>query len=227
MVINVKIKEIIKEERPREKLIKHGAKSLSNAELIAILLRCGTKERSAIDIANEILKESDGIKGIIDLNYEDIISIKGIKEAKACLIMACFELSKRAMSNSKNDIVYDDARKIYLHIKPYLSNQKLENIMVIYLDSKLKIIKEKLYDIGGVRDIIIPKERIIRDSVINASYGVIIAHNHPSGDPMPSKQDIIMTLDLKEQLKILGILLLDHIIVAQDKYYSFSNENIV
>lgn len=223
----MKIKDIIKEERPREKLIKYGPKTLSNAELLAILLRCGTKERSAIDIANEILKLCDGINGIINVDYEDIIKINGIKEAKACLIMACFELSKRAMAGSKSDISYDDSNKIYLHIKPYLSNQNLENIMVLYLDSKLKIIKEKLYDIGGVRDVIIPKERIIRDSVLNSSYGVIIAHNHPSGDPTPSKQDIIMTLDLKEQLKILGILLLDHIIVSYDKYYSFSNENIV
>lgn len=223
----MKIKDIIKEERPREKLIKYGAKTLSNAELLAILLRCGTKERSAIDMANEILKLCDGINGIINIDYEDIIKINGIKEAKACLIMACFELSKRAMASSKSDISYDDSNKIYLHIKPYLSNQNLENIMVLYLDSKLKIIKEKLYDIGGVRDVIIPKERIIRDSVLNASYGVIIAHNHPSGDPTPSKQDIIMTLDLKEQLKILGILLLDHIIVSYDKYYSFSNEDII
>ncbi len=223
----MKIKEIIKEERPREKLIKYGVTSLSNSELIAILLRCGTKDKSAIDIANIILSKSNGLSGIFNMTYDEIIKIDGIKESKATTIIASFELSKRAMSNYGSNDIYDDSCKIYTHIKPHLSNQEFENIMVIYLNTKLKIIKEKLYDIGGVKDIIIPKERIIRDAVVEGAYGIIIAHNHPSGDPTPSKQDIMMTYDLKEQLKILGIYLLDHIVVGKDNYYSFSNENLI
>lgn len=223
----MKIKDINKDDRPREKLIKKGVDSLSDTELLAILLRCGSKERSALDIASDLIGHENGIKELLNMNYEEISKVNGIKESKACIILSAFELCKRAIKFSSDDISYDNAEKLYNRIKPSLKNKRMEELYVIYLDSKLKIMKEKLYDIGGVKNIIIPRERIIREAITIGAYAVCIAHNHPSGDPSPSDSDIKLTLELKEAFNILNICLIDHLIIGDNAYYSFSNELII
>jgi len=226
-VINLKIKDINKNERPREKLIKNGVEALTNSELLAILLRCGDKNRSAIDIANEVLKDEEGLKRLLNISYDEITRIDGIKESKACIILSAFELCKRAMAYEGDNTSYDSSQKLYKHIRPIMENKCFEEVYVIYLNAKLRIIKEKLYQVGGVRDVIVPKERIIRDAVMCGAYAVAIAHNHPSGDSKPSKSDIGMTICLRDALMTLDIILIDHIIIGKNNFYSFSNDNIL
>ncbi len=226
-MIILKIKEINKDLRPRERLIRNGVESLTNTELLAILLRCGDKNRSAIDIANEVLKDCDSLKRLLNISYDEIIRINGIKESKACIILSAFELCKRAMSYDDDNTSYDSSERLYNHIRPIMENKYFEGIYVIYLNAKLRIIKERLYEVGGVKEAVIPKERIIRDGVMCGAYAVAISHNHPSGDPNPSNADIGMTLNLKEALALLDIILIDHIIIGNNCYYSFSNEDIL
>lgn len=223
----MKIKDIKTEDRPREKLKEKGVKYLTDSELLAILLRCGNKNKSALELADDILKEKGSIKDLLDIKYEEIIKINGIKDSKAAILIASIELCRRAISYNSNDTQYKTADMFYNHLKPFLSNKKYENCYVIYLNSKLNIIKEEMYEIGGVRETFFPKDIIIRNSIIYGAYAVLISHNHPSGDPSPSHSDLNVTNDIRNALNFLGVILLDHIIIGNNKYYSFSNENLL
>ena len=223
----MKIKEIFKDERPREKLIKNGVSSLSDAELLAILLRCGDKNKSALEISNEILNKNNGLEGLLKMSYEEIIKISGIKEAKASIILSAFEICRRAMSKETNKETYDNSEKLYHHLKPIIEKKSFESICVIYLNSKLKIIKEKIYEMGGARDAIIPGEQILKEGILCGAFALVISHNHPSGDPNPSKSDIKETLKLSNALAVLNIMLMDHIIIGDNSYYSFLDNEII
>lgn len=223
--MSVLIKDIPLNERPRERLINKGVEYLSNEELLAILLKTGTKDYSVKVLANNILKQLDNINSLKDINLQSLIKIKGIGQVKACEILAAIELGKRL--NEKitciNQIKVYSSDSIYEYYKDKLNDKKQEHFYCVYLDTKNHIIKDKLLFIGTINESLIHPREIFKEAYLLSASSVICVHNHPSGNVNPSNNDIIMTKQLQEVGKILGIKVLDHIIIGKDVYFSFND----
>ncbi len=226
--MSVLIKDIPLSERPRERLLAKGVEYLSNEELLAILLKTGTKDYSVKVLASNILKQLDDINNLKTISLESLIKIKGIGQAKACEILAAIELGKRL--NEKitciNQIKVYSSDSIYEYYKDKLNDQKQEHFYCVYLDTKNHIIKDKLLFIGTINESLIHPREIFKEAYLSSASSIICVHNHPSGNVNPSNNDIIMTKQLKEAGQLLGIRVLDHIIIGKDLYFSFNDNGI-
>lgn len=227
MVMKLKIKDICQENRPREKMIINGPENMSNEELLAIILSTGTKDKSALELALEIINGAGNIKRLFNMSLSDLMRINGIKEAKACSILASLELSKRAMSYKESNEIFDKASKFISYLRPLMIMDRTEVIYVLLLDSKLHLIKSLRFSFGSSWESYIPKRKIIAEAIKFNTRFMVLSHNHPSGDPLPSKSDIDITYNLMRQLEIVGIKLLDHLIIASDNCYSFLDEGLL
>lgn len=226
---NLKISNIPKDERPREKLLKFGPEVLSNNELLAIILRCGTRGENIVSLSDRILSEVNGLDGLINVSFTDIMQIKGIKEGKASQILALSELFKRfntlkATSNIKKITKPEDVASMLIN---EMRNLKQEILKLLVLDTKNKIIKIKDIFRGTLNSSIVHPREIYSEAIKSGGASIIICHNHPSGDPSPSDEDINITLRIKECGNIIGINLLDHIIVGDKKYISLKEKGII
>lgn len=219
----VKIKELPLDERPYEKLIGYGAEKLTVDELLAILIKSGTNDYSAKELASMVLKEVSNIGDLNNINYKMLVGIKGIGMKKSCVILAAIELGKRinnytsSIINKKlnsSQIVYDYYRKI-------LSNKKQEHFYCVYLDNSKRIVFEKLLFIGTINYSIVHPREIFKEAYYYSASAIICVHNHPSNNIMPSKEDIKLTNNLIEVGRLLGINVVDHLIIGKDSYYSF------
>ena len=225
--MNVLIKDIPLSERPRERLINKGVEYLSNEDLLAILLKTGTKDYSVKTLASNILKQIENINNLKDINLESLIKIKGIGKAKACEILAAIELGKRLNQkiDNLNQIKVYSSSSIYEYYQAKLGDKLQEYFYCVYLDTKNHIIKDKLLFIGTINESLIHPREIFKEAYLLSASSIICVHNHPSGNSQPSKNDIIMTKQLMEVGKLLGIKVLDHIIIGKDNYYSFNDSN--
>ena len=225
--MGVKIKDIPISDRPMERLINYGVENLSNEELIAIIFKTGTKGESAKDLSSLLLSKIDNLKKLNDVNYECLKSIKGIGMSKACNLLAAIELGKRI--NREVDIIKNtkltSAEIVYKYYKEKLGDKKQEYFYAIYLDSGKKIIGDKLLFIGTVNYSLVHPREVFKEAYLLGASAIICVHNHPGGNPLPSKQDYEITENLTEASKILGIKLLDHIIICKNNYYSFLENN--
>lgn len=219
----VKIKEIPVNDRPRERLINNGSNTLSNEELLAIILDTGTKNKSAKDLAISVLSKINHISELKDINYQNLINIKGIGISKATKILALIELSKRinAKLETLNNIKANNSKVIYEYFKDKLMDEKQEYFYCLYLNNKKRIIKNKLLYIGTINQTLIHPRDIFKEAYLLSASAIICIHNHPSGNTAPSKEDIMMTKNLKEVGLIMGINVVDHIIIGKNNYYSF------
>jgi len=216
----MKIKDLSSDERPRERLIEHGPKTLSNAELLAIILRQGSKKENVVELSTRLLRKYN-LKSLSRLKITTLKKILGIGEAKACQIVACFELSRRlARFNKEKRIQINSAKDIAKLFIPEMSTLKQEHFVGIYLDSRKRIIKEETIFIGSLNTSVIHPREIFQVALSEGAAAIIVLHNHPSGDPEPSDEDIEITKQLHAAGKILGIELLDHVIIGDKKYYS-------
>lgn len=215
------------EERPRERLIKNGAHSLSNGELLAIILRTGTQKENIINICSRIFSEYS-IKQLSQANVTKLTEIHGIGEAKAAQMSAVFELGRRLES-----FVDDPIRKIrspadvYSMLYPKLRELKKERLTTLHLNTKNEVIREEVVSIGSLNANIVHPREVFRSALMEASASVILTHNHPSGDPSPSREDIAVTKKLVEGGKILGIDVLDHVIIGDGSYVSLKDEGFL
>ncbi len=227
--MNVLIKDIPLNERPRERLINKGVEYLSNEDLLAILLKTGTKENSVKVLANNILKQLDDINNLKEINLERLVKIKGIGKAKACELLAAIELGKRLNKkiDNLNQIKIYSSNSIYEYYQDKLKDKLQEYFYCVYLDTKNHIIKDKLLFIGTINESLIHPREIFKEAYLLSASGIICIHNHPSANVNPSNNDIIMTKQLVEVGKILGIKVLDHIIIGKNNYYSFNDNNLV
>ena len=219
---NVKIKKIPINDRPRERLINFGASSLSNEELLSILLNSGTKNLSVKNLASIILSKTNNLRDLDKLSYHDLINIKGVGSAKASIILSFLELSKRINmeENKINNIKLNDPSKVFDYFK-YRINKDQEEFYCIYLDAKKKVISYKLLFVGTVNHSMVHPRDIFKEAYkLNAAF-IICVHNHPSGDVHPSLDDINVTKRIFEIGNLMGIKLIDHIIVSEINYYSF------
>ncbi len=223
----MKIKEIEQEARPREKLIKNGAETLSEAELLAIILRCGNKEKNVVELSHEIINDITNISYLKDLTLQELCKFNGIKEAKASILIACFELAKRCYTYHDNLDTFTSAEDIFKLMNPLVSNLKKEVLYTLFLDSKCRLISKKLITTGTITEVTIPIQEIVKLALKLSAFSIVIVHNHPSGDILPSKNDIDSTLNLKKSLDLMGIILLDHLIIGTNNYFSFSLKHIL
>jgi DNA repair protein RadC len=219
-----KIKDLPKVERPREKLMQYGPEKLSNSELLAILLRSGKRGENVIELANKILKRFSKDE-LPSLTFNDLKDYPGLGPAKACEIIACFELGKRLLKDKKAEI-YLEPREIWEELKDLRDHRK-EHFVIFYLDSRNQEIKREIISVGSLNANLVHPREVFEPAVRNLAAQIILAHNHPSGDPEPSEDDLLLTKKLVESGKILGIEVIDHIIVAKDNFFSFKNKGII
>ncbi len=216
----MKIDDLKDFNKPINKLCKDGVQSLSNEELLAIIINAGTKDESCIDIAQNILNSLDNLNDFLDINITKLTKFKGIGKKKASTIVASIELYKRCSSSVKNREIITTKDKFYHILKPRIINLKVEHIFICYLDAKLGMINLEEIKGGTPNHIIFPFRNIVKKALELDCVSVIIAHNHPSGDTMPSEDDIKATEKLYNSLKNVDIYLLDHLVVGRDDYFS-------
>jgi DNA repair protein RadC len=217
----MKIKDYNIEERPREKVKEFGIKSLSDRELLALVLRSGIKGKSALELADDLIKQANGIQGLNGLEYENLIRINGIKSAKASEICAVSELSRRmAFYQSTNVDIVDQPQRLVQWLKKEMGSLKQEHFLVVFLNTKNHIIGYRPLFIGGLdRSIVHPRE-VFKHAINHSAARIVVVHNHPSGDVTPSENDWNVTQVLEEAGQTMGIPLLDHIIISERGYTS-------
>ncbi len=224
----LRIMDLPDSERPREKLIRYGAESLSNSELLAIILRTGNSNENIINLSNRILKEAGGLNGLLTSTCEEFLRLKGIGEAKAAQLLALGELSKRFKSFRSGDEYKisqpKDAAELLMESMRYLKQECLKLIM---LNTKNIVIAIKDISLGSLNSSIVHPRELFCEAIKKSSNSIIISHNHPSGDPVPSSEDISLTHRIKECGKLLGIELLDHIIIGNGCYISMKEKGIL
>jgi DNA repair protein RadC len=226
---HLNIKSLAEDDRPREKLVSLGRHALSDAELIAILIGSGTKAETAVQLARRILSENhNNINELARLSIPELKKFKGVGMAKAISIAAAFELGRR-----RNDSGSVERPKItssliaYQILQKRLSDLPHEEFWILVLNRANQVVKEEYLSKGGIAGTVVDVRLICRSAIENNSSGIVIAHNHPSGQIIPSEQDKSITKKLREALKLFDIALLDHIIVGDRKYYSFSDEGLL
>lgn len=227
MEYKIRIKDLPVEERPRERLMKHGVASLSNSELLAIILRTGSRKENVLNLANRILKEFNLLQ-LSRANVSQLKEIHGISHAKACQIVACFELARRLQAyNGEKKKKIKSSEDAFKLLYPKLSGLKKEKFMALYLNTKNFVIKEEVISIGSLNASIVSPREVFSTALVEGAAGVIVAHNHPSGDTTPSKNDIDITIRLAEAGKLLGVELLDHLIIGDKSYISLRRIGVI
>ena len=223
------IKNWSEEDQPREKLMKLGRQALSDAELLAILIGSGSRSESAIELCKRILHQSDNnINQLAKLSVNDLMKFKGIGEAKAISIIAALEIGRRRKSEDvivKTSIA--SSTHLYEYIKPVLEDLPHEEFWIVLLSRANKIIDKQLIGRGGISETTADIKLIFKKSIESLASGIILAHNHPSGNLKPSQSDINLTNKIIEASKLMDIKVLDHLIIGDGNYYSFADEGII
>lgn len=228
MNYKVKLKDLPKNERPRERLTRYGADKLSNSELLALILRTGTKNDNVLNLCSSLLGEFGGINGLLNLSVKELKEINGIGEAKTAQILALAELSKRFNSfQSGEELIISSPKDVAFYMMKEMNNLKKEYFKIIMLNTKNMIISIKDVSIGSLNSSIVHPREVFVEAIKNSSAAVILCHNHPSGDCTPSKEDIAVTKRLKECGDLIGIEVLDHIIIGRKNFISFKEKGFV
>lgn len=221
------VRQYPKCDRPRERAIHYGIETLSNVELLAILLRTGNKQESVLELSQRMVEEIGGFQELKVVGYHQLVSIKGIKEAKAISILAILEISKRLLEQTNHKMVIKEPRDAYLYIKNRVHFEKQEKVYVLCLNTHLEVVREKLLFVGSIDMSVISGREIFREAFLCGSNRIVIIHNHPSGHPQPSIEDKEITNKLKEMATKLEIELVDHIIAGDNCFYSFASNMVV
>lgn len=226
---NLTIKKWAVEDRPREKLLTKGKNSLSNAELIAILLGSGTRSLSALDLARKILQENDNsLNELAGLGIKDLKRFKGIGEAKAVTIVSALELGRRrkpAFRTLKPKLMASN--ETYELMKSDLQDLKHEEFWVVLLRRSHEVINKYMISSGGVSGTLVDPKLIFKKAVDELASAIILIHNHPSGNKMPSQSDVRLTRKIQAAGKLLDIAVIDHLIFTDEGFYSFSDEKMM
>ncbi|MBU5466528.1 DNA repair protein RadC [Virgibacillus sp. MSJ-26] len=219
------IKDVPKEDRPRERMLKFGSNHLSNQELLAILLGTGTKQESVMALSNRVLMHFEGLNLLRDATIEELTAIKGIGNAKGVLVLSAIELGKR-MNEYKPEERYvirspEDGAD---YVMEEMRSLNQEHFVTLFLNTKNQIIHRQTIFIGSLNASIVHPREVFREAVKRSAASIIVAHNHPSGDPTPSQEDIHVTRRLVESGKMIGIELLDHLIIGNRKFVSLKEK---
>lgn len=229
---NFTVRDLPKSERPRERLIKLGPEALSAQELLALIIARGIPGKSVMNIAQELLSKFGNIKCVGEATIEQLCQIKGIGSAKATQIMACFEISRRkemhdAEQGNSRKFVLDSPESIAKLSRPILKDKKKEYLIVLPLDSRHQIMREEIVSIGSLNSNISHPREIFKQAIQNHAASIVIVHNHPSGNPVPSKEDYTLTEQMVEAGNILGIEIFDHVIIGELNVFSFKKSKVI
>ncbi len=212
------------DERPRERLLKFGAQGLSTAELCAILLRTGGKDKSATGLAREVLMHFGGLKDIEGAAVAEFADIKGMGKAKIAQLKAAFELGRRFLQSAGDARlsapVFRNSRDVYEYFRPRFFGLKKERFLCALLDTKNRVFKETMVSEGTLSSSPVHPREVFRDAIKEAAASVLFVHNHPSGDPNPSRDDITITKRLVETGRVVGISVIDHIVISDGTFLS-------
>ena len=226
---NKTIKDWSADERPREKMLQKGASALSDAELLAILISSGTKKRTALDLAREVLDMAGkNLRELGRLSVKELQKINGIGEARAITVCAALELGRRRQVNETPDkATINTSKQAASIIVPFLQGLQHEVFYVLYLNQSCKLIKGETISSGGMTGTVADIKMILKGCLLHNANHLIVAHNHPSGSKNPSQADKLLTDKLKESAKLMDIKLIDHLIVAGNEYLSMADEGFV
>ncbi|AYV67338.1 MULTISPECIES: RadC family protein [Niallia] len=222
------IRDFPNDERPRERFMKQGPKSLANHELLAILIQTGSKNESVLTLANKLLVHFDGLRLLKDASLDELKEMKGIGTAKAIQLMAAIELGRRVSNLEFTDRYCirspEDAAKYMMNEMRFLTQ---EHFVCLYLNTKNQVMHKQVIFIGSLNASIVHPREVYKEAFRRSAASIICLHNHPSGDPSPSREDIEVTKRLVECGKIIGIDLLDHIIIGENKFISLKEKGYV
>jgi DNA repair protein RadC len=233
MELNTERKSSIKlwaeDDRPREKFALKGKQSLSNAELIAILLSTGTRDESAVDLARKILNlTNDNLNDLARLSITDLKTIKGIGEAKAITIAAALELGRRRKDEAAKEVeIIKGSKDIYKYFEPILSDLPHEEFWVLLLARNNRVIGRKKISEGGVSGTVVDAKILLKHAIENLASSIVLCHNHPSGSLTPSIADVHLTKNLKGGAKLIDITVIDHLIIGHHEYFSFADAGMI
>ena len=220
----MKIKDLPKVDRPREKLEKYGPERLSDSELLAILLRTGNKGVNVVELSGRILRKFSGA-GLAKASVKELKNTFGLGSAKASEIVACFELGRRHLQNKKS-ILLLSPQDVWNELKDIRDNKK-EHFVIFFLDSRNQEIKREVVSVGSLNTNLVHPREVFEPAVRHLAAQVIIAHNHPAGDPSPSQEDSDITKQLVDAGKLLGIEIKDHVIVSKSNFFSFAEHKLI
>ncbi|MBH5317158.1 DNA repair protein RadC [Paenibacillus sp. GSMTC-2017] len=219
------MRDVPHEERPRERMMRYGAEALSHAELLAILLRTGTQRQSAIHLAGSVLKQCGNLRNLMDMSMDELTSIRGIGPAKAIQLRAGIELGRRITKSRLGDVVTvrkpQDAADYVMEDLRYL---KKEHFVCLFLNTKNHIIARETLSMGTLNSSLVHPREVFRAAIKCSSASIICAHNHPSGDPTPSPEDISLTKRLAEAGQLVGIEVLDHLVIGDGRFVSLKEQ---
>jgi DNA repair protein RadC len=221
------IKQWPEDERPRERLLRFGAHTLSTAELLAIILRTGNREKSAIELAREITMRFKGLKDIEDATPAEFLEIKGMGRAKVAQVKAAFELGRRLLRSDQDmssRCIFRNSSDVFEYYRPRLFGLKKERFICAMLDSKNRLFKDMQVSDGTLTSSPVHPREVFRYAIKEAAASVLFVHNHPSGDPSPSRDDLAITERLVEAGRIVGINVLDHVIISDNTYISLKEK---
>lgn len=228
---NIRMSEILEEERPYEKCLKHGTSHLTNVELLAVLMRTGTKGMNALELARTILKTSDeqeNLLAIHQLSLAKLLKMKGIGKVKAIQILCLSELARRlAKASAKEGLTFRNPSSIADYYMEDMRHQKQELMKVLMLNTKGKLIGEYTHTKGTVNSSLVSPRELFIEALEHGAVSIILIHNHPSGDPTPSENDFLVTKRVKEAGMMIGIELLDHIVIGNNCYISFAEQQMI
>lgn len=216
----MKLKELISEDKPREKLLKKGADYLTDSELLAIILRTGNKSESVTELSNRILKRIGGVKNLKNMTINTLTQIEGIKLGKASSILASFELAKRALKNDE-PIKFKNTIDMYNYIKNDFLYELQEKFIILLFDKQFKLIKKCEVFKGTIDAVNVYPREIFKEALKENASFIVLAHNHPGGEVMPSIQDDETTKILVKNGQLIGIKVVDHLIVTPNSYFSY------
>ncbi|NLZ48515.1 MAG: DNA repair protein RadC [Clostridiales bacterium] len=224
----IKIMDLPLNERPRERLFRYGPENLSNSELLAIILRSGSKGENIIELCNRILIETGGLNGLLTSNAQDFMKLKGIKKAKAAQLLALAEISKRFRSyKSGEEYSVNSPSAVADLVMESMRTLKQEVLRIILVNTKNRVILMKDVFVGSLNTSIVHPREVFIEAIKRNAASIIICHNHPSGDPTPSNEDVNITHRLTECGKLIGIQILDHIIIGNGSYISMKEKGIL
>jgi DNA repair protein RadC len=215
------IRDILPEERPRERLRQFGERSLSNTDLISILLNTGIKGESVVQVAGRLLKHAGGLRGLYQMPFEELAGVKGIGESKACKIKASLELGRRLAAAAPDDrVAIEGPEDVVRLLGVEMEALTQEQLRVAILDTRHRVIRHEMVYQGSVNSAQVRIGELFRDAVRLNATAVIFAHNHPSGDPSPSAADISLTADIVRSGQLLDIAVLDHVVIGHGRWVS-------
>ena len=226
---NMTVKELPDTERPYEKCLMYGAEALTDAELISVIIRTGSRGERCVDLAHRILNAGpDGLLNLLQLDVKQLTKIHGIGNVKAVQLKCIGELAKRiASTRRRQQVILESPESIAFYYMERMRHETQEILMLAMFDSKSMLIGEKVISIGTSNAALISAREIYRTALQAQAVYIVILHNHPSGNPEPSREDIQVTRKIKQSGEILDILLMDHIIIGDNRYFSFREQDIL